>query len=77
MLTIIVKNEKRNYSAVYMKRSRNFGSNFSDFFFQQVFGILVSNRPAFYEHNREMPGGAFQTWRGLKGGQENKWKLRD
>ena len=37
MLTIIVKNEKRNYSAVYMKRSRNFGSNFSDFFFSASF----------------------------------------
>lgn len=49
-------------------------------FFQQVFGILVSNCPAFYEHSRERHGGshggAFPDFtRTREGGQENKWNF--
>ena len=76
MLAIMVKNERRSYLPFKLEDPGISEAAFR-MFFQQVFGILVSNCPAFYEDKQERPGGAFQTWRGLKGGQENKWKLRD
>ena len=41
---------------IYLKISRNLGSNFMDFWqFLVTFGISVRNFPAFYEHNRARP----------------------
>ena len=41
---------------IYLKISRNIGSNFMDFWqFLVSFGISVSKFPAFYEHNRARP----------------------
>ena len=58
MLAIIVKNERRNYLPFILEDPGISEAAFR-MFFQQVFGILVSNCPAFYEYNRERPGGAF------------------
>ena len=66
MLAIIVKKERRNYLPFILEDPGISEAAFR-MFFQQGFGILVSNCPAFYEHSQKRHGGAFADFARTKG----------